>query len=67
MTANQRSLHDQDQTAMEEKIIISVSALPELFNCTLSAYKDLTVKARAWQKVSQEVGLTGKFFIFTLL
>ncbi|CAL8259627.1 unnamed protein product [Arctogadus glacialis] len=43
---------------MEEKIINSVSALPELFNCTLSGYKDRTVKARAWQKVSQEIGLT---------
>ena len=53
---------------MEEKLIISVSAFPEIFNTTLASYKDRTVKAKAWLKVSQEVGLTGKSFwiYFTL-
>ena len=57
------SLPDPDQSAkMEEKIIISVSAYPEIFNTTLASYKDRTVKAKAWLKVSQEIGLTGKSF-----
>ena len=46
---------------MEEKLIISVSAFPEIFNTTLAS-KDRTVKAKAWLKVSKEVGLTGKYF-----
>uniref|UniRef100_A0A8C5FE63 BESS domain-containing protein n=1 Tax=Gadus morhua TaxID=8049 RepID=A0A8C5FE63_GADMO len=44
---------------MTEKLIISVSAFPEIFNTTLAS-KDRTVKAKAWLKVSKEVGLTGK-------
>ena len=47
---------------MEEKIIIAVSAYPVIFNTTLAIYKDRTVKAKAWLKVSEEVGLTGKYF-----
>ena len=47
---------------MEEKLIVSVSAFPELFNSTLAGYKDRTVKTKAWLKVSEEVGLTGKYF-----
>ena len=47
---------------MEEKIIIAVSAHPAIFNTTLAIYKDRTVKAKAWLKVSEEVGLTGKSF-----
>ncbi|XP_056449053.1 transcription factor Adf-1-like [Gadus chalcogrammus] len=43
---------------MEEKLIISVSAFPEIFNTTLASYKDRTVKTKAWLKVSEEVGLT---------
>ncbi|CAL8310524.1 unnamed protein product [Boreogadus saida] len=43
---------------MEEKIIIAVSAMPVIFNTTLKSYKDRTVKAKAWLKVSEEVGLT---------
>ncbi|CAL8362287.1 unnamed protein product [Boreogadus saida] len=43
---------------MEEKLIISVSAFPEIFNTNLAGYKDWTVKTKAWLKVSEEVGLT---------
>ncbi|CAL8406577.1 unnamed protein product [Arctogadus glacialis] len=43
---------------MDEKIIIAVSAYPVIFNTTLASYKDRTVKAKAWLKVSEEVGLT---------
>ncbi|CAL8363286.1 unnamed protein product [Boreogadus saida] len=32
--------------------------MPVIFNTTLKAYKDRTVKAKAWEKVSEEVGLT---------
>ena len=57
------SLPDPDQTAkMEEKIIIAVSSYPVIFNTTLASYKDRTVKTKAWLKVSEEVGLTGKSF-----
>ncbi|CAL8292311.1 unnamed protein product [Arctogadus glacialis] len=45
---------------MEEKIIIAVSAFPVIFNTTLAIYKDPTVKAKAWLKVSEEVGLTAQ-------
>ena len=47
---------------MDEKIIVAVSAMPVIFNTTLKTYKDRTVKAKAWEKVSEEVGLTGKSF-----
>ncbi|CAL8349107.1 unnamed protein product [Boreogadus saida] len=43
---------------MDEKIIVAVSAMPVIFNTTLKTYKDRTVKAKAWEKVSEEVGLT---------
>ncbi|CAL8293119.1 unnamed protein product [Arctogadus glacialis] len=43
---------------MEEKLIISVSVFPEIFNTTFAGYKDRTVKTKAWLKVSEEVGLT---------
>ncbi|CAL8294520.1 unnamed protein product [Boreogadus saida] len=43
---------------MEERLIISVSAFPEIFNTTVAGYKDRTVKTKAWLKVSEEVGLT---------
>ena len=46
---------------MEEKIIIAVSSYPVIFNTTLAS-KDRTVKAKAWLKVSKEVGLNGKSF-----
>ncbi|CAL8350273.1 unnamed protein product [Boreogadus saida] len=35
---------------MKEKLIVSVSAFPELFNSTLAGYKDRTVKTKAWLK-----------------
>ncbi|KAI1895922.1 hypothetical protein AGOR_G00111760 [Albula goreensis] len=42
---------------MEERLITAVSIHPELYNSTLSSYKDLDKKAAAWRAVSLQVEL----------
>ncbi|CAL8362336.1 unnamed protein product [Arctogadus glacialis] len=43
---------------MEEKLIIAVGSRPILYDQSLYTYRDTTLKDRAWQDVSLEVGET---------
>ncbi|KAJ8275365.1 hypothetical protein COCON_G00099900 [Conger conger] len=42
---------------MEERLIAAVADYPELYNSTLSSYKDADKKAKAWRAVSLQVEL----------
>ncbi|KAL2099314.1 hypothetical protein ACEWY4_005794 [Coilia grayii] len=42
---------------MEERLIYAVSLYPELYNSTLSSYKDFSKKADAWRSVSLQTEL----------
>ncbi|KAJ8271032.1 hypothetical protein GJAV_G00122000 [Gymnothorax javanicus] len=42
---------------MEERLIAAVADYPELYNSTLSSYKDVEKKAKAWRAVSLQVEL----------
>ena len=45
---------------MEERLIAAVADYPELYNSTLSSYKDADKKAKAWRAVSLQVELPGE-------
>ena len=44
---------------MDEKLIIAVSGVPELFDASLFVYRD-NRKNEAWRKVADVVGLSGE-------
>ena len=46
---------------MEEKLIIAVCGHPVLYDTAAVFYRDKIKKEEAWVKVSEEVGLPGKF------
>ncbi|CAL8300659.1 unnamed protein product [Boreogadus saida] len=43
---------------MEDKLIIAVGSRPILYDQSMYTYRDTTLKDRAWQDVSLEVGET---------
>lgn len=45
---------------MEERLIYAVSLYPELYNSSLSSYKDYSKKADAWRSVSLQSEAPGK-------
>lgn len=52
---------------MEERLIYAVSVYPELYNSTLSSYKDFSKKADAWRSVSLQTELPGKIALSRML
>ena len=51
---------------MEDKLIIAVGSRPILYDQSLYTYRDTTLKDRAWQDVSLEVGETGNMYLFSM-
>ncbi|XP_061580331.1 transcription factor Adf-1-like [Cololabis saira] len=47
----------EDDTKMEEKLIIAVAGFPELYDVTLFIYRDIRKKFEAWKKVSEIIGI----------
>ena len=50
---------------MEDKLIIAVGSRPILYDQSMYTYRDTTLKDRAWQNVSLEVGETGNMYFFS--
>ncbi len=46
---------------MEDKLIVAVTAHPELYDTYCGLYRDRYKKEQAWIKVSEVAGLPGKF------
>ena len=58
---------DLHSAKMEEKLIIAVTAHPELYDVSCPLYKDRRRKDQAWVSISQELREPSKVFFSVLL